>query len=100
MFEALRWRKAHSDAEAALEQLAHSLAQAGRAPIVIGSLAAVAILGMAARMGYANRIRTRGRTKVIPARAREARENAMPAPRNGRRRRKRKTKAAAKTAVH
>ena len=98
MFEALRWRKAHSDAEAALQHVAHSLAQAGRAPVVIGSIAAVALLGMAASMGLSNRVRGRSRAKVIAARVREGAENSMPAPRNGKRRRTRKRKT--KAAVH
>jgi len=94
MFEALRWRKAQSDAEAAMQHAVHSLAQAGRAPIVIGSLAAMALLGMVTGMGLHRQGRGRSRAKSLPARVRAAAENAMPATGNGRRRGKRKTKAA------
>ncbi len=92
MFEALRWRKAQHDAEAAIEHAVQSLAQAGKGPIVIGSLAAMAILGMMTGIGL-NR-RGRGR-KVLSARVKNGTKDAMSAPRNGRRRSKRKAKAAA-----
>jgi len=86
MFEAYRWHnKSHFDAGTAMQNAAHSLAQAGKAPLVIGSIAAMAILGMLTRM----RLNHKGggrRAKVIPA------------PRNGRRRRKRKMKM--KAAAH
>lgn len=95
MFEALRWRKAQIDTEAAMQHAAHSIAQAGRAPLVIGSIAAMAVLGMLTRMGLNHRGRGRSRATVIPARFRAAVEDAMPARRNGRRRKKRKMKAAA-----
>jgi hypothetical protein len=94
MFEALRWRKAQSDAEAAVQHAVQSLAQAGKAPIVIGSLAAMALLGMVTGMGLNRQGRGRSRAKTVPARVRAAMENAMPGTSNGRRRRKRKTKAA------
>lgn len=95
MFEALRWRKAQHDAEAAMQHAVQSLAQAGKAPIVIGSLAAMALLGMVTGMGLHRQGRGRSRTKTVPARVRAAMENAMPSTGNGKRRRKRKTKAAA-----
>lgn len=84
MFEALRWRKAQHDAEAAIEHAVQSLAQAGKGPIVIGSLAAMAILGMMTGMGLHRKSRGRARAKVMSERVR-----------NGRRRSKRKVKAAA-----
>ena len=99
MFEAYRWHnKSHFDAGTAMQNAAHSLAQAGKAPLVIGSIAAMAILGMLTRM----RLNHKGggrRAKVIPARFRSAVEDAVSsAPRNGRRRRKRKMKM--KAAAH
>jgi hypothetical protein len=99
MFEALRWRKAQLDAEIALQKAAHGIAQAGKAPLVLGSLAAMAVLGMLTRMGLNGKGRGR-RATVIPARFRASVENAVSsAPRNGRRRRKRKMKAAARRAA-
>lgn len=95
MFEALRWRKAQQDAEAAMQHAVHSLAQAGKAPLVIGSLAAMALLGMVTGMGLNHKGNGRSRTKVLSARVRKAADSAMPAPRNGRRGKKRKMKAAA-----
>lgn len=83
MFEALHWRKAQHDAGAAIQHAVHSLAQAGKAPIVIGSLAAIALLGMVTGMGLKHKGRGRSRAKVIPA------------VRNGVRRGKRKMKAPA-----
>lgn len=95
MFEALRWRKAQLDAEIAMQHAAHSIAQAGKAPLLLGSLAAMAVLGMVTRMRMNHKGRGRKAT-VIPARFRAAVEDAVSsAPRNGRRRKKRKTKAAA-----
>ena len=101
MFEALRWRKSPFDTQTAMQHAAHSLAQAGKAPLVIGSIAAMAVLGMLTRMGFNHRGRGRKAT-VIPARFRAAMgDTVSAAPRNGRRRRKRKMKAAAqKTATH
>jgi hypothetical protein len=99
MFEALRWRKAQLDAETAMQHAAHSLAQAGKAPLLLGSLAAMAVLGVITRMGLNGRVRGRKAT-VIPARFRAAVEDAVTsAPRNGRRRRKRKMKAAVRRAA-
>jgi hypothetical protein len=95
MFEALRWRNAQHNAEAAIQHAARSLAQAGKAPIVIGSLAAMALLGMVTGMGLNHKGRGRPRAKIMPARVRNAAEDAMSAPRNGRRRRKRKAKSPA-----
>lgn len=96
MFEALRWRKAQIDAEIAMQHAAHSLAQAGKAPLLLGSLAAMAVLGMVTRMRLNHKGRGRSKATVIPARFRAAVEDAVSsAPRNGRRRKKRKTKAAA-----
>ena len=77
MFEALRWHKAQQHA-------VHTLAQAGKAPIVIGSIAAMALLGMVTGMGLRHKGRGRKPAKVMPA----ARNGAV-------RRRKRKTKAPA-----
>jgi hypothetical protein len=66
---------------------------------VIGSIAAMAVLGMLTRMGLNHRGRGRKAT-VIPARFRAAVEDAVTsAPRNGRRRRKRKMKAAMRKAA-
>ena len=95
MFEALRWRKAQHDAEAAIQHAVQSMAQAGRAPMVIGSLAAMALLGMVTGMGINHRGRNLARAKVVSARVRKAAEDAVSAPRNGRRRIKRKAKIAA-----
>ena len=95
MFEALRWRKTQFDTEAAMRNVADSLAHAGKAPLMLGSLAAVALLGLFTRMGLGRNWGGRSRATVIPARVRTAVENAMPAARNGRRRKKRKMKAAA-----
>lgn len=99
MFEALRWHKARYDPEAAMKHAAQSIAQAGKIPLVIGSLVAMAAVGMLTRMGFGNQ-KVRGRrATVIPARFRAAAADAMSsAPRNGRRRRKRKLKA--KAAAH
>lgn len=95
MFEALRWRKAQLDAEIAMQNAAHTLAQAGKAPLLLGSLAAMALLGMVTRMRLNHNGRGRKAT-VIPARFRAAVGDAVSsAPRNGRKRRKRKMKAAA-----
>lgn len=91
MFEAFRWHKTTP-----MQHAAHSLAQAGKAPLVIGSIAAMAVLGMLTRMGLNHRGGRSRRATVIPARFRSAVENAVSsAPRNGRRRRKRKLKAKA-----
>lgn len=90
MFEAFRWHKTP------MQHAAHSFAQAGKAPLVIGSLAAMAILGMLTRMGLNHRGGRSRRATVIPARFRSSIKDAVSsAPRNGRRRRKRKMKAAA-----
>ena len=83
MFEALGWHKAQHDAEAALHHAVQSLAQAGKTPIVIGSIAAMALLGMVTGMGLHKSGRGRPRAKV------------MAASRNGTRRPKRKTKTPA-----
>lgn len=88
MFEASRWHKAQQHA-------IHTLAQAGKAPIVIGSIAAMALLGMVTGMGLKHQGRGRGRKNVLSARVRHAAEDAMSGPRNGRRRRKLKAKTAA-----
>ena len=93
MFEGLRWHKPSFDAEAAMRHAADSLAQAGKAPLVVGSLAAVALLGMLTRMGLSRRGRGRSKATVIAARVRDN-GNTMHGARNGRRRKKRKTKAA------
>jgi hypothetical protein len=93
MFEGLRWHRAQNDTQAAMKHAAESLAQAGRIPLVIGSLVAVAAVGMLTRMGFNGRGR---HATVIPARFRSSGADAMSSPRrNGRRRRKRKMKAAA-----
>jgi len=94
MFEGLRWHKAQHDAEAAIQHAVQSLAQVGKAPLVIGSLAAIALLGMVTGMGLNHRGHGRSRAKVLSARVRNGAEDVMSGPRNGRRRRKRKTKAA------
>ena len=60
---------------------------------MIGSLAAMALLGMVTGMSLNHK--GPGRSNVIPSRVRQAAENAIPGPRTGRRRKKRKTKAAA-----
>lgn len=83
MFEALRLHKAQHDAEAALQHAVQTLAQAGKTPIVIGSIAAMALLGMVTGMGLAHKGRGHKRTKVVAA------------SRNGTRRPKRKTKTPA-----
>ena len=100
MFEAYRWHnKSYFDAGTAMQNAAHSLAQAGKAPLVIGSIAAMAILGMITRMRLNHKGGGSRRAKVIPARFRSAVEDAVSsAPRNGRRRRKRKMKM--KAAAH
>jgi hypothetical protein len=97
MFEALRWRN-----ESAMRHAVHSLAQAGKTPLVIGSIAAMAVVGVLATMGLNHKGRGRSKATVIPARFRSAIENAVSsAPSNGRRRKRRKMKAAAqKTAAH
>ena len=99
MFEAYRWHnKSHFDAGTAMQNAAHSLAQAGKAPLVIGSIAAMAILGVLTRLRLNHKGGSR-RAKVIPARFRSAVEDAVSsAPRNGPRRRKRKMKM--KSAAH
>jgi hypothetical protein len=93
MFEAFRWHK-----PTPMQHAAHSLAQAGKAPLVLGSIVAMAVVGMLTRMGF-NHGGGRGRrATVIPARFRSTIENSMSsAPRNGRRRRKRKMKMKAAT---
>lgn len=97
MFEALRRHRSPYDTAV------QSIAQAGKTPLVIGSIAAMAILGMLTRVGLNHRGRGRKAT-VIPARFRAAVGDAVSsAPSNGRRRRKRKmkTKASARrTATH
>jgi hypothetical protein len=98
MFEAFRSHRTRFDAGTAMQNAAHSLAQAGKAPLVIGSIAAMAVLGLLTRMGFNHKGGRSRRATVIPARFRSAVEDAVSsAPRNGRRRRKRKmkTKAAA-----
>ncbi len=92
MFEAFRWHK-----PTAMQHAAHSFAQAGKAPLVIGSIAAMAVLGMLTRMGLNHKGVRNRRATVIPARFRSAVGDAVSsAPRNGRRRkRKMKMKAAA-----
>jgi len=97
MFEALR-RKSHFDTEAAMRSAADSLAHAGRAPVMLGSLVAMAIVGMVTRAGV-NRMLRDSKPKVITARRARATVKAVKnemsaAPRNGRGK-KRKTKAAA-----
>jgi hypothetical protein len=104
MFEALGWRRPPFRTEAAIHYAADGLAHARRNPIVLGSLAAVALLGAFARVGLnrawfqrtwdalRRRKLVRSRATVIPARVRASVEKAMPA--NGRRRRRRKRKAA------
>jgi hypothetical protein len=94
--KALRWRNAQFNTDAAMQRAARGVAQAGKAPLLIGSLAAMAILGMVTRMRLNHRGRGRSKATVIPARFRAAVEDAVSsAPRNGRRRKRRKTKAAA-----
>ena len=94
MFEAYRWHRTTP-----MQHAAHSLAQAGKAPLVIGSIAAMAILGMLTRMGFNHKGTRARRATVIPARFRAAVGDAVSsAPRNGRRRRRRKMKA--KAAAH
>jgi hypothetical protein len=79
-----------------MQHAAHSFAQAGKAPLVIGSIAAMAVLGMLTRMGLNHKGGRNRRATVIPARFRSAVEDAVSsAPRNGRRGRKRKMKAKA-----
>jgi hypothetical protein len=68
MFEALRWRKTQHDAEVALQHAVHSLAQVGRTPLVIGSIAAMAVIGMVTGMGLNHKARGRSRAKVLAAR--------------------------------
>ena len=85
MFEALRWRKTQHDAEAALQRAVHSLVQVGKTPLVIGSIAAMAVIGMVTGMGLNHKARGRSRAKVVAAR------NGA----NGTRRKTRKMKAAA-----
>lgn len=94
MFEALRWRN-----ESAMRHAVNSLAQAGKTPLVIGSIAAMAVVGVLTTMGLNHKGR---KATVIPARVRSAIENAVSsAPRSGRRRGRRKMKAAAhKTTTH
>jgi hypothetical protein len=94
MFEAFRWHKTTP-----MQHAAHSLAEAGRVPLVIGSLVAMAAVGMLTRMGLNHRGGRSRRATVIPARFRSAVANAVSSePRNGRRRRKRKMKM--KAAAH
>jgi hypothetical protein len=95
MFESSRWRKTQHDAETAMQHAVQSLAQAGKAPIVIGSIAAMALLGMVTGIGLNHQRNGRSRGKVLAARVRKAAEDSKPASRNGRRGRKRKMKAAA-----
>ena len=98
MFEALRWRN-----ETAVRHAVNSLAQAGKTPLVIGSLAAMAVVGVLTTMGLNHKGRGRSKVTVIPARFRSAIENAVSStPHTGRRRRRRKMKAAAaqKTTTH
>jgi len=97
MFEALRWRN-----ETAMRHAVNSLAQAGKTPLVIGSLAAIAVVGVLTTIGLNDKGRGRSKATVIPARFRSAIESAVSsAPRNGRRRGRRKMKAAAhKTTTH
>ena len=98
MFEALRWRN-----ETAMRHAMNSLAQAGKAPLVLGSLAAVAVVGVLTTMGLNHNGRGRSKINAIPARVRAAIGNTITsAPRNGRRRRRRKMKAATaqKTTTH
>jgi hypothetical protein len=102
MFESLNWRKpSYRDkslryAADGLAQAADGLAQATKTPMLLGSLAAMAILGVVARLGMSRIGSTRSRATVRAARSRAAEEKAMPAAQNGRRRRKRKRKTAAK----
>ena len=111
MFEALSWRKPPFT-EVAIRHATDSLAHA-KNPIVLGSLAAVALLGMATRIGinrawfdraWFNRTWSalnghgfrKPRATMTAARTRaSSNEKAMPASQNGRRRRKRKKKASA-----
>ena len=107
MFEALSWRK--QPRTEVVHYAADSLAHAGRNPIVLGSLVAMALFGIAARIGWFDRLwfnRTlsglnpsmfgRPRATVMPARARANAEKAMPA--NGRRRRRRRKRKVASNA--
>jgi hypothetical protein len=100
MFEAFRWHnKSYFDPGTAMQSAADSLAQAGKAPLVIGSIAAMAVLGLLTRMRLNHKGGRSRRATVIPARFRASVEDAVSsAPRNGRRRRKRKMKA--KAAAH
>ena len=97
MFEALRWRN-----ETAMRHAVNSLAQAGKTPLVWGSLAAMAIVGVLTTMGLNHNGRGRSKMTVIPARFRAAIGDAITStPRNGRRRRRRKMRTAAqKAATH
>jgi hypothetical protein len=110
MFEALSWRKPPFT-EVAIRHAADSLAHA-KSPIVLGSLAAMALIGMATRIGmnrawfdraWINRTWSalngygfrQPRATMTAARARaSSNEKTMPASQSGRRRRKRKRKAA------
>jgi hypothetical protein len=95
MFEALRWRN-----ETAMRHAIDSLAQAGKTPLVLGSLAAVAVVGVLTTMGINHKGHGRSKMTVLPARFRAAIGDAITsAPRNARRRRKRKMKAAAQRAT-
>jgi hypothetical protein len=102
MFESLNWRKPSYRetslryAADGLAQAADGLAQATKTPMLFGSLAAMAIIGVIARLGMSRIGSTPSRSTVRAARSRAAEEKAMPA-QNGRRRRKRKRKTAAKS---
>jgi len=98
MFEAFRSHKSRFDAETAMQNAAHSLAQAGKAPLVIGSIAAMAVLGLLTRMGFNHKGGRSRRATVIPARFRSAVGDAVSSAPRGKRRRKRKMKA--KAAAH
>lgn len=81
MFETL-WNKAPNGAEAAMQHAVQSLVQAGKAPIMIGSIAAMALLGLVTGMGLTHKGRGKAKAKVVPAR-------------NGARRKSRKMKTTA-----
>ena len=106
MFEALNWRKAPARTDVVLRNAADGIAQAGKNPIVLGSLAAMALLGVASRMQLSRNWFNgawsalnrnpfkRSRATVMASRSRSNDSNSMSTSHNGRRGRKRKRKAA------